>query len=183
MTTSDKVFKDSASGETFSFTRTGADTGGELLEIKTDYRPNSAKPPSHYHPKQQEHFEVVEGGMTVEMQGKQRVYHAGESFDIPQDIPHAMWNAGDVTARVIWQIRPALNSQTLFETVWGLRQDGKVGKNGTPNLLQAAVMMRTYDNEFRLVSPPPLVQKILFVPLGFIGRLLGYKARYETYSG
>lgn len=183
MTMNGKIFKDKATGETFRFTRTGADTNGELLEINTDYRGGSPKPPAHYHPHQQEHFEVTEGSMTVEMNGQQRVYKAGESFDIPQGVAHAMWNAGDVPARVIWQVRPVLNSQTFFETIWGLRQDGKTGENGTPSLLQAAVLMQVYSDVFRLVSPPPVIQKILFPVLAFFGKRQGYRARYESYSG
>jgi mannose-6-phosphate isomerase-like protein (cupin superfamily) len=182
MTTQGKVFKDRVSGETFTFSKTSAETGGELLEIRTDYRSNSTKPPLHFHPSQREHFEIIEGSMTVEINGKQRVYRAGEAFDIMEGTHHAMWNAGDVPTKVIWQIRPALNSQAFFETIWGLREDGKVGRSGNPSLLQIAVMMREYAREFRLVSPPPTVQTVLFALLAFIGSLLGYKARYEKYS-
>ncbi|MBZ0295387.1 MAG: cupin domain-containing protein, partial [Anaerolineae bacterium] len=144
MSTASRIFKDPNTGLTMTFTKTSAETGGDLLEIKTHYRPNSPRPPAHYHPKQQEHFEIAEGSLTVQMAGEERVYHAGESFDVPVGIPHAMWNAGAVTTEVLWQIRPALESQAFFETTWGLQQDGKVGPNGTPNLLQASVMMQAY---------------------------------------
>lgn len=167
-----KIFKDATTGETMEFTQTSA----ELFEMRTDYRPGSAKPPAHYHPKQREHFEILEGSMTVDMNGQQRVYKAGEAFDVPEGVPHAMWNAGDVTARVIWQVRPALNSPAFFEMIWGLRQAGKVGSSGTPNLLQASVLMQAYADVFRLVSPPRPVQMILFGVLGFVARLLGYRA-------
>lgn len=178
----EKVFRDASSGETMYFSKTSSETGGELLEMRTDYRPNSPKPPAHFHPKQREHFEIVAGSMTVLMNDKQRVYQAGEAFDVPEGAVHAMWNAGDVLTQVIWQVCPALNTQTFFETIWGLRQDGKV-KNGTPDLLQTAVLMRAYEDEFRLVSPPRPVQIALFTVLAFVGRLLGRQARYAKYSG
>jgi quercetin dioxygenase-like cupin family protein len=176
-----KVFRDVSSGETMRFTKTSAETGGELLEMRTDYSPNSPKPPAHFHPKQREHFDIVAGSMTVQMNGEERVYRAGESFDVPEGAVHAMWNAGGVLTQVIWQVRPALKTQAFFETIWGLREEGKA-KNGTPDLLQTAVLMRAYQDEFRLVSPPRAVQTILFTVLAFIGRLLGRDARYEKYS-
>ncbi len=173
---------DASSGETMRFTRTSVETGGELLEMRTEYRPNSAKPPAHFHPKQREHFEIVAGSMTVDMNGEQRVYHTGESFDVPEGVAHAMWNAGDVPTQVIWQVRPALKTQTFFETIWGLRQEGRT-RNGTPDLLQSAVLMRAYADEFQLVSPPRPVQLVLFGVLGLVGSLLGRRARYTKYSG
>lgn len=176
MTAAARVYRDAVSGETMCFTRTAADTGGELLEMKTDYRPNSPKPPPHYHPRQSEHFEVISGSMTVEMNGTQRVYHTGETFDVPAGIAHAMWNAGEAQTQLLWQTRPALNSQAFFETIWELREAGKVGKNGTPSLLQSAVLMQAYGDVFCLVSPPRLIQIVLFGVLGFVGRLLGYRA-------
>lgn len=178
----ERVFTDASTGETMRFTRTSAETGGELLEMRTEYRPNSAKPPAHFHPKQREHFEILAGSMTVDMNGAQRVYEAGESFEVPEGTSHAMWNAGDVPTQVIWQVRPALNTQTFFETIWGLRQEGKA-KNGTPDLLQSAVLMQAYGDEFRLVRPPRPVQAVLFGVMGAIGRLMGRRARYAKYMG
>src|SRR5262245_56920579 len=171
-----KTFTDATTGETVEFTQTNAD----LLEMQTTYRSGSAKPPAHFHPKQREHFEILEGSMTVDMNGEQRVYHVGESFDVPQGIPHAMWNAGDVTTRVIWQVRPALKSPALFEMLWGLRQEGKVSSTGMPNLLQVAVLLQAYEDELRMVSPARPVQVILFGVLGFVGRLMGYQTQYKS---
>jgi mannose-6-phosphate isomerase-like protein (cupin superfamily) len=179
---SERIFRDASSGETMRFSRTSAETGGELLEMRTDYRPNSPRPPAHFHPKQREHFEIVAGSMTVVMNGEQRVYQTGEAFEVPESAVHAMWNAGDVLTQVVWQVCPALKTQTFFETIWGLRQDGKV-KNGTPDLLQTSVLMRAYEDEFRLVSPPRPVQIVLFGVLGVVGRLFGRRARYAKYSG
>jgi len=40
------------------FRKTGVDTDGELLEMEARYPTNSSQPPYHYHPYQEEHFEV-----------------------------------------------------------------------------------------------------------------------------
>ncbi len=45
-------------GERMVFLKTGDETGGELLEMEAHYRPNSPRPPEHFHPHQHERFEV-----------------------------------------------------------------------------------------------------------------------------
>jgi quercetin dioxygenase-like cupin family protein len=165
------------------FRRTAADTNGDLVEVDVFYKPDGNPPPVHYHPTQEERFEVVSGEMLTHVDGVERTYGAGETFVLPPGSRHSMHNAGSEEAHVIWQTRPALKTEALFETMWGLMRDGKTNKKGVPNLLHAAVLMREYQDEFRLTQPPFAVQKVLFGLLAPIGGLLGYRGRYPEYSG
>lgn len=169
-----RLFTDPATGDTLRFVKTSAETNGELLEIEVHYTPAHGKPPAHYHPRQQEHFEVMAGSITVQMNGDQRDYRAGESFDVPAGTVHAMWNAGESTVQMKWQIRPALKTQQFFEAIWGSYSDRKPGDTNSPNLLQSAVWMQAYSDEFRLVSPPPPIQKMVLGILAPLGRAMGY---------
>ena len=67
-----------------------------------------------------------------------------------------------------------------FETICGLARDEKTNGKGTPNLLQAAVIARSYAGEFRLATPPWPVQQLLFAILAPIGRLLGHRPTYPA---
>jgi hypothetical protein len=78
------------------------------------------------------------------------------------------------------QTRPALKTETFFETIYSLAQDGKTNSKGAPNLLQYAVIARSYAEEFRLTSPPWPVQRVLFAILAPIGKLLGHRPTYPT---
>ncbi len=164
------------------FRRTAADTNGELVEVDVFYKPGGNLPPVHYHPSQEERFEVVSGEMLTHVDGVERTYGAGETFVLPPDSRHSMHNAGSEEAHVIWQTRPALKTEALFETMWGLARDGKINPKGVPNLLRVAVLMREYQDEFRLAQPPFAIQKPLFGLLAPIGNLLGYRGRYPEYS-
>jgi len=93
-----------------------------------------------------------------------------------------MW-AESAGVRVNWQTRPALRTEAFFETVFGFARDGKTNETGIPNLLQAAVIVRSYADEFRLAKPPWPAQRALFVVLALIGELLGYRAHYPEYGG
>lgn len=75
-----------------------------------------------------------------------------------------------------------METETLFETLWGLGIDGKIKDNGVQNLPQIAVIFREYEREFRLFKPSYRLQKILFAILAPIESLLGYQIKYDKYS-
>lgn len=93
--------------------RTGTETDGELLEMEASYPRVGDLPPEHLHPNQAEHFEVLEGAVRTIVDGVERRYEAGESFDVPPGTPHQM--AGDGEARVRWEVRPAQRTAEFFE--------------------------------------------------------------------
>ena len=126
---------------------------------------------------------MITGQVQVRINGREQTYHAGQHFDIPRGTPHAFRNGGDDEAGVIWQVRPALKTQQFFETLWGLAADGKTNTDGVPHLLQLAVLLHEYADEYVLTSPPAIVQTVLVGVLAPIGRLCGYRGRYERYSG
>lgn len=162
--------------------KSGTETKGELLEMEASYPSHSAQPPYHYHPYQDEHFEVLSGKFCTKIGEVEHTYKIGEKFSVPKNTPHWMHNISDEEGSLLWQVRPAMKTQAFFETMWGLEADGKTNANGVPNILQLAVILHTYSDEFRTTNPPYLVQRILFALLSPIGKLLGYRAKYSQYS-
>lgn len=165
-------------GDRMVFLKTGADTHGELLEMEAHYRPHSAMPPAHSHPRQRERFEIVRGEYRANIGGEERTYRMGDIFEIPPGVPHWMNNVSGEPGQLLWQVRPALRTEDMFRVLFGLARDGKTNASGTPNLLQLAVILRAYRNEFAVSSPPRIVQGVLFPLLASIGRLLGHSAVY-----
>jgi mannose-6-phosphate isomerase-like protein (cupin superfamily) len=105
--------------------RTAAETDGELLEMEAAYAGSGPLPPEHLHPHQAEHFEVLEGTILAIIDGVERRYTAGETFDVPVGTAHQM--AGDGPARVRWEIRPALRTAEFFERLYGEGPDSPRG--------------------------------------------------------
>ena len=95
---------------------TAAETGGALLRMEASYGDAGILPPEHLHPSQAEHFEVLEGAVRTIVGGVERRYDTGESFDVPPGTPHQM--TGDVPARVLWDVRPALRTAEFFERLY-----------------------------------------------------------------
>lgn len=104
---------DPTTGQTITFVRTAADTAGALLELETTYASSGGRPPLHFHPAQDEHFEVLEGELRVRVGRSRRTLGPGDELDVPAKTKHAMHGA----ARVRWQIRPALQTEQFLEAV------------------------------------------------------------------
>jgi mannose-6-phosphate isomerase-like protein (cupin superfamily) len=147
----------------------------DLLEVEASYGPSGSPPPKHFHPSQDEHFEVLEGSVGVRVDGRERTLATGDEIDIPRGHVHQMWNPGAVPARVLWQTRPAGRTEQWFSAIDALHREGKVGRNGMPGPLAFGALLSEYDDVFRLgAGPQPLVRGAVAV-LGLLGR-----RRYPT---
>src|SRR4051794_19009643 len=88
----------------------------EVLEMEATYGGTSGLPPEHFHPRQAERFEGLEGKVRAGVDGTEHSYEAGDVFEVPADTPHQM--TGDGPARVNWQVRPALRTAEFFERLY-----------------------------------------------------------------
>jgi Cupin domain len=144
-----------------------------LLEVSAEWTPAGHKPLMHSHPKQDEHFEVLEGELTVKLDDERRVLHAGDSLDVPRGTKHAMWNSGSGPARATWQVRPALRTEDFFENVHRQRAAGHTGKGGMINMPAAALVLGEFRDEF-MPDVPAAARKPAFAVLRSWARLRGY---------
>jgi hypothetical protein len=69
---------------------------------------------------------------------------------------------------------PALKIDGLFEIFFALARDGKLNKDGVPNIFQTSLIILAHEKEFRLTKPYWYVQKFIFKLMAPIGRMLGY---------
>ena len=104
------------SGNILRFIRTAAETDGELLEMESTYREGAPWPAAHFHPSQDEHFEVLEGTVTTIIDGVESSHAAGETFHVPAGVVHQM--VGEAGTRLNWQVRPALRTAEFFEGLY-----------------------------------------------------------------
>jgi quercetin dioxygenase-like cupin family protein len=169
--------------ERIVFRKRSRDTGGELMEMTLYLAPGGFIASPHVHPNQEERFEVAGSPVVFRVAGRERIYQPGEFAVVPAGVPHTWWNASDQEAATLVQFRPALDTETFFETFFGLARDGKVGKSGLPNPLQMSVLARGYNREMALPPPAQWILGPLSVVLAPLARALGYRARYDRYSG
>ena len=137
-----------------------------MVRVRAFHPPGGHKPPEHYHPLQEERFEVVSGQMSARLDGHERTYPAGESFVVPPEAVHTMWNPGPEPTELIWETRPALKTGEFFERIWSA---------GRPSPVEFAVIARAYEDEFRLAAPPLPVRRVALGALAPLGRLRGHR--------
>jgi mannose-6-phosphate isomerase-like protein (cupin superfamily) len=180
-----ETIENPVTGERVRWIETAQSTGGELLAADLYVRPAAAVGLAHRHVRQEERFAVGSGTAGFEMAGEARMVGRGDEVTIPIGVAHRWWNAGQDELRVRMELRPALDTETFFETFFGLARDGKTNAKakGMPGLLQIAVLFRELgDSCPQPVKPPPGVQRGVFGVLAPIGRLVGRRAVYPKYS-
>lgn len=161
------------------FRQTAAETGGELLQVEWIGEPGWTTGRDHVHPHQDERFEVLSGELTLRLDGVERVHRKGEAIVAPAGAAHAAANVGDEPVRVLVDFRPALRTETAFETLAGLARDGKTNRLGAPeNPLRLGVVLNHFRDEIYFTSPPLPVQRVVLGALAAVGRLLGYRPEY-----
>lgn len=150
---------ETASGERIEFVTTAVESGGDQLETRVRLKPQSSRPPFHYHPHQTEYFEVLSGVFEVVLAGEPHTYRPGDSFVVPAGTVHRMHNAGNDFGELRWRTEPALASGEMFEGLWRAQEAGR-GKRWT--LLRQLRVLADHREEFVLLSPPTWMQAILF---------------------
>ncbi len=156
-------------GERLVFRQTSRETGGEAVVIETYVKPNGFVAAAHVHPSQEERFQVLRGSVGFRVGRKKIVAGPGQRLTVPAGTPHKFWNAGDETAHFVCEIRPALQFESLIETMFALAADGKTNRKGMPNPLRLAAIANAHFDTVQLPFPPAFLQRF--------GLALGVAAR------
>lgn len=175
------VIENPINGERLRFVQTAHDTAGRCVRFESVMRPGGCVGPEHVHTSQSSHFEVVGGTARFRVGGKLLDLGEGQTLTVLAGTPHRFWSSGPLELRMMIEFRPALRTETLFETFFGLARDGKVRGDAIRNPLQGAVVL----DEFFVESHPTQPAWVLRLRrmLAPVGRWLGYRAVYARYSG
>jgi len=114
-----------------------------MLELESTWLPGGSPPRTHWHPTQSEQFEVLEGALTVEIDGQPvRVLRPSDPLQVPPRTAHRMWNASTEVTRASWLVTPAQRTEKMFRTI-----------DGGLNPVTAMVFLWKYRREMRLGKP------------------------------
>ena len=170
-------------GERLVVRATARESGGERFEIERFLPPDHPRQPERVHPRQETQITVVRGLAGFKLDGKVRMALPGARLLAPAGARHQLWNAGGDTLHVRFEQRPGLEStERLLLALCALAAAGKTDSNGTPGLLQRAVMIPAYADTLRLTSPPWPVQRALCRLLGPLARARGHRPFPEDWA-
>jgi mannose-6-phosphate isomerase-like protein (cupin superfamily) len=169
------ILENLRNGSRMQFLITSAESKGEVVKVKVWTPPHVPMPPAHLHPLQTDAMEIIQGQMRVKIGSHEQVLAAGQRIVVPKNTPHQTWVEGSTDLIVTHELRPALKSETFFETQLALAAQGKSHANGVPkDFLQFATILHENYGELFVTNPPVPVQKFVAKVIGGLGRLLGY---------
>jgi mannose-6-phosphate isomerase-like protein (cupin superfamily) len=183
MSRAGEVFENPVTGERVVVRVGTEESGGELLVADLYVRPGGAVAGEHVHARIEEWFTVQEGRIGFRLDGRESIARPNVRLHLPAGVAHDWWNAGEEEARVVVEVRPGARFEEMIKNLYGLAQDGKTDAKGMPNLLQAALFAREFEDVLWFTKPPRPVQKVLFTALAPVARFLGYRGSYPEYVG
>ena len=170
-------------GERITFHATSADTNGESVVIECTVQPDGFVAATHVHPSQSERFAVIEGTLGLKSGKEKLTLGRGEIAVVEQGTPHRFWNAGEEEVRFVCEVRPALQFESLLETMFALAADGKTNRKGMPNPLRLAVIAQAHFDTVQLPFPPAFLQRFGLALGAPLGKALGYGPVYIPAEG
>jgi quercetin dioxygenase-like cupin family protein len=183
MSRAGEMFENPVTGERVVVRVGTEESGGELLVADLYVRPGGAVAGEHVHARIEEWFTVQEGRIGFRLDGRESIARPNVRLHLPAGVAHDWWNAGEEEARVVVEVRPGARFEEMIKNLYGLAQDGKTDAKGMPNLLQAALFAREFEDVLWFTKPPRPVQKVLFTALAPVARFLGYRGSYPEYLG
>jgi quercetin dioxygenase-like cupin family protein len=163
------------------------ETDGTRIEAEMWLQPGGAVAAPHVHDALHERFTVLEGELSVVLDGARSVAGPGAVVDVPPGRAHDWSNAGTTVARVRVEVEGPAPMATRFaemiEVVFGLANTGHTDEHGKPTPLWLAALATEYRDVIRLTSPPAVVQRIVLTPLAAIARRTGRDVRADWLHG
>ena len=101
-------------GDVYRFLATGEDTNGKYAMWEAIVPPGGGPPP-HVHSREEEGFYILEGEITLTVNGERIVATAGTFANMPVGTPHSFKNESDRPAKMLISVAPAGLEEMFFE--------------------------------------------------------------------
>jgi quercetin dioxygenase-like cupin family protein len=133
--------------------------------------------PAHYHPSQEERFEVLTGSVRFLIDGRRIDGGPGTRIVAAAGTRHAFRNTGESEAHLRVRVEPALTLQGFLEEAAALARAGAYTRRGVPTrptaVIELADLMARYADVTVMTFPPRFVQRLLLEPLARLKRKRG----------
>jgi len=124
-------------------------------------RPRGFVTQPHIHRGQVERFEIIAGGMRIDIGGRAHLLGPGDRFEVPAGASHRQRPAGAGDGHVRVTVSPAGRTEEFLRRVAELSSGGRFTRGGLPRPLAGAELIRDFGDTGRATFPPERVQKLL----------------------
>jgi quercetin dioxygenase-like cupin family protein len=148
-------------GAVITVLRSGAETGGRLLEMEATFPPGVSGPPAHVHSEEAEEFSVLRGRLWVRAGKRRLILEEGQTATVPPETVHAFGNRSDAPVT----FRAVSTPAGILEQM--LRLQARTGR--TP-LLRIARLNHGENQTLFLPGLPRPAQRLLWNALAALAR-------------
>ena len=129
-----------------TFLKTSEETGGECTLIEVEVAPGGGNL-LHYHKTYDEHFEVLEGALEVQVDGESQTLRPGQKALAKKNTLHRFRNTTEERTRFLVTLQPGHSGfEKMIKVAYGLASDGRTRADGTPkNPYHLAVLLEWSD--------------------------------------
>ena len=110
---------DPITGQHLTFMKTGAETGGDLLQVEVRLDAGG-RVPRHAHLRQDERVEVIRGSLTARVGGRDHELRPGDRLDVPRRRLHVIRNAAEHETRFVLEVRPARHMEQAMKGLFAV---------------------------------------------------------------
>lgn len=149
------------------------------MSFERAYKPHSGKADPHFHQDFTQTWRALNGEGTIEIDGEQRRFAAGDEIAIEPGTPHRdpFSGEGDLTVRGTFTPCPPF-IEAFAEALVHHTQEGTVNDQDEMPLLQILLIAKEFDGHSYRAGVPVALQKATLPLVAAIARLRGYRAAY-----
>jgi quercetin dioxygenase-like cupin family protein len=146
---------------------------GDVLTVELWIDPGGTGP-NHFHPHLEERWEVLDGELTFQVDGRKRPLAPGDRVTVPAGVRHGFQNTSTKLVHARAEVEPALQMQQFLTEGAALNRSGRFTRRGIPKTFGAALDGADFVGRYResavLLSPPRPLQQLMLWTLGPLAR-------------
>lgn len=127
---------------TIEFLFEGKDTNGQLAMFESMVPVGTKAPAPHYHKDYDETIYGLEGVLTFTVDGKRTAISSGDTLFIPRGAVHGFDNLGNVNAKILATITPALIGPEYFKDTAEI-----INAGGPPDIEKLKAVLKKHGIE------------------------------------
>jgi len=178
-TRNDRTIVNSADDYSVSFLKTSKETNGAYEEVKVVLNPKGGNE-WHYHTAFVEKFHVIEGELTLGMDGKAVKVYTGQDTVATKGVMHKFYNTSDKPVSFLVRIEPARSFEKTIRCAYGLMNTGQSSPDGMPKNPWHLFLIRDYSDSY-LQGLPGFFQEPLINALAKIAQWKGADKDLEPF--